>query len=58
MAPWFSWRNVDEAYLVFIWPVKDEEQKIVPVTPEKTKTGCDVEKAYYKDMLEQIKAVL
>ena len=28
------------------------------VVPEKTETGCDVEKAYHKDMLEEIKVVL
>ena len=58
VARWFRWRNVDEAYLAFIWPVKDEEQKIVPIVLEKTETGCDVEKAYHKDMPEQIKAIL
>ena len=49
---------MDEAYLAFIRPVQDEEKKIVPVVPEKTETGCDVEKAYHKDMPEEIKAVL
>ena len=49
---------MDEAYLAFIRPVKDEEQKIVPIVPKKTETGCDVEKAYHKDMLGQIKAIL
>ena len=58
VARWFLWRNVDQVYLAFIQPVKDEEQKIVPVVPEKMKTGCDVEKAYCKDMPEQINAVL
>ena len=55
---WFRRRKVDEAYLAFIQPVKDEEKRIVPVVPKKTETGCDVEKAYHKDMLEEIKAVL
>ena len=30
----------------------------MPVVPEKTETGCDVEKAYYKDVPEEIKVVL
>ena len=30
----------------------------MPVIPKKPETGCDMEKAYYKDMLEQIKAIL
>ena len=58
VAPWFCWRNVDEAYLAFIRQVKDEVKRIVPVVPEKTEMGCDVEKAYHKDMLEEMKAVL
>ena len=41
---------MDEAYLVFIRSIKDEELKIVPAVPEKTEMGCDVEKAYHKDM--------
>ena len=28
------------------------------VVPEKMETGCDMEKAYHKEMLEEIKAVL
>ena len=58
MARWFCRRNVDKAYLAFIWLVKSEEQKIVPIVLKKTETGCDVEKAYYKGMPEQIKTVL
>ena len=58
VARWFCWRKVDEAYLAFIRQVKDEEQRIVPVVLEKTKTGCDVEKAYHKDMPKEIKAIL
>ena len=57
VARWFRRRKVDQAYLAFIRPVHDEEE-IVPVVPEKTETGCDVEKAYHKDMPEEIKAVL
>ena len=57
VARWFHQRKVDEAYLAFIRPVKDEEKRIVPVVPEKTETGCDVEKAYHKDMPKEIKAV-
>ena len=49
---------MDEAYLAFIRLVQDEEKRIVPVVPKKTETGCDVEKAYHKDMPEEIKAVL
>ena len=49
---------MDEAYLAFIRPVQDEEKRIVPIVLEKTETVCDVEKAYHKDMLEEIKAVL
>ena len=45
-------------YLAFIRPVKGEEKRIVLVVPEKTETGCDVEKAYHKDMQEKIKAIL
>ena len=45
-------------YLAFIRPVKDEEKRIVPVVLEKTETGCDVEKAYHKDMPKEIKVVL
>ena len=58
VARWFRWRKVDQAYLAFIQLVHDEEKRIVPVVPEKTETGCDVEKAYHKDMPEEIKAVL
>ena len=36
---------MDEAYLAFIRPVKDEEQKIVPIVLEKMEMGCDMEKA-------------
>ena len=42
---------MDEVSLVFIRPVKDEEQKIVAVVPEKTETEYDMEEAYHKDML-------
>ena len=49
---------MDEAYLAFIRPVKDEEKRIVPVILEKTKMGCDMEKAYHKDILEEVKVVL
>ena len=48
-----SSENVDEAYLAFIQLAKDEECKIVPIVPEKAETGCDVEKAYHKDMPEE-----
>ena len=58
VARFFHGRNVDKMYLVFIRRVKDEEKRIVPVVAEKTKTGCDVEKAYHKDMPEEIKAIL
>ena len=58
VARWFHRRKVDEVYLAFIRPVKDEEKRIVPVVPENMETGCDVEKAYHKDMPEKIKAVL
>ena len=58
VARWFRQRKVDEAYLAFIRPVQDEEKKIVPVVLEKTETGCDMEKAYNKDMPEEIKAIL
>ena len=58
VARWFHWRKVDKAYFAFIPPVKDEEKRIVPIVPEKTKTGWDMEKAYHKDMLEEIKAIL
>ena len=44
--------------MAFIRPVKNEEKRIVPVVPEKTETGYDVEKAYHKDIPEEIKAVL
>ena len=57
VARWFRRRKVDQAYLAFIRPVHDEKE-IVLVVPEKTETGCDVEKAYHKDMPEEIKAVL
>ena len=57
VARWFRRRKVEQAYLAFIRPVHDKEE-IVPVVPEKTETGCDVEKAYHKDMPEEIKAVL
>ena len=30
----------------------------MPIVPKKTETGCDVEKAYHKDMPKEIKAVL
>ena len=30
----------------------------MPVVPEKTATGCDVEKTFHEDMLESIKAIL
>ena len=49
---------MDEACLAFIRPVKDEEQKVVPVVPEKMDTGCDVERAYHKDIPEQIMVVV
>ena len=49
---------MDKAYLAFIRLVKDEKKKIVPVVPEKTETGCDMEKACHKDMPEEIKAIL
>ena len=52
MARWFCQRNVDEAHLAFIQPVKDEKQKAVLAILEKMETGCDMEKAYNKDMLE------
>ena len=58
VARWFRRRKMDEAYLAFIRPVKDEEKRIVLVVPEKTETGCDVKKAYHKDILEEIKVVL
>ena len=58
VARWFRRRKVDEAYLAFIRPIKNEEKRIVPIVPEKTETGCDVEKAYQKDMPEEINAVL
>ena len=58
VARWFHRRKVDEAHLAFIRPVNDEEKKTVPVVPENTETGCDMEKAYYKDMPKGIKAVL
>ena len=58
VARWFRRRKVDEAYLAFIRPVKDEEKRIVPVVPEKTEIGCGVEKAYHKDMPKEIKVVL
>ena len=46
---------MDEAYLAFIWPIKDEEQKVMFVVPEKSAMGCDVE--MHKDMPEKIKVV-
>ena len=49
---------MDEVYLAFIRPFKDEEKRIVFAVPEKTEIGCDVEKAYHKDMPREIKAVL
>ena len=56
---WFRRQKVDQAYLGFIRLVKDErEEKIVPVVPEKTATGCDVEKAFHEDMPKSIKAIL
>ena len=58
VARWFRQRKVDEAYLAFIRLVQDEEKRIVLVVLEKMETGCDVEKAYHKDMPEEIKAVL
>ena len=36
---------MNEAYWAFIQPVKDEEQQIVLVVPEKMEMGCDVERA-------------
>ena len=45
LARWFHWRKMDEAYLALIRPVKDEEQKIVPIVLEKMEMGCDMEKA-------------
>ena len=30
----------------------------MPMVPEKTTTGCDVEKAFHEDMPESIKAIL
>ena len=50
VAQWFRRRKVDEAYLAFIQPVKDEEKSIVPFVSENTEMGCHVEKAYHKDM--------
>ena len=48
---WFLRQKVDQAYLGFNRLVKDEkEQKIVLVVPEKTATGCDVEKAFHEVM--------
>ena len=38
--------------------MKDEEQKVVPIIPEKSATRSDMEKAYHKDMPKQIKAIL
>ena len=35
-----------------------KKKEIVLVVPEKTATGCDVEKAIHKDMPENIKALL
>ena len=58
VARWFHQRKVDEVYLAFIRPVQDEEKRIVLVVPEKAEMGCDVEKAYQKDVAEEIKAVL
>ena len=56
---WFRRWKVDQAYLGFIRLVTDEkEQKIVPVVPEKTATGCDVEKAFHEDMPKSIKDIL
>ena len=49
---------MDEVCLMLLRPVKDEEQKILPIVLEKTETGCDVVKPYHKDMPEQITAVL
>ena len=49
---------MDQAYLGFVRLVKDEKKEIVPVVPEKTATGCDMEKAIHKDMPENIKAIL
>ena len=58
VAQWFRQRKVDEAYLAFIRPVKDEEKRIVPIVLKETEMGCNVEKAYHKDIPEEIKAVL
>ena len=58
VARWFCQRKANDVYLAFIRPVQDEEKRIVPIVPEKTETGCDVEKAYHKDMPEEIKVVL
>ena len=49
---------MDEAYLAFIRPVKDEEKRIVLAILEKTETRCDMEKAYHKEIPEEIKVVL
>ena len=45
-------------YLAFLRLAKDEERKIVLVVPEKMEAGCNVEKAYHKDMPKEIKVVL
>ena len=55
---WFRQGKMDEAYLAFITPIKNEVQKIVPTVQEKLAKECNVEKAYHKDTPEQIKAVL
>ena len=50
---------MDQAYPGFLQFVKDKKkQKIVLVGPEKTTTGCDVEKPFHEDMPKSIKAIL